>query len=215
MADGDDNLAPIIYNLQQSLIEGAESERTEEQPVPEATPVAESTVKDGIDLSAFYDILWLQPDELAGNAAFLLATKCLKACNLQRQGRSDAVQKAKSLAGRWWSTMCEEASHDIAENASSMRGRACHRIQRNYIFFLDGQHVRVLSVYQKSYNKWRMVTSGDSSAATVVHFARVKQVYDRLTEDSDLGVEDRYRLASGSRFNTARMVKVVAETQNE
>eukprot|EP00918_Siedleckia_nematoides_P003887 GHVU01008727.1.p1 GENE.GHVU01008727.1~~GHVU01008727.1.p1 ORF type:complete len:875 (+),score=105.20 GHVU01008727.1:109-2625(+) len=201
-----DNLAPIINNLQVSLQEESESENTQTAPALEVTPAAERSVTDGIDLSAFYDILWLQADELAGNTAFLLAKECLKACKLQRQGRSDALQKAKSLAGRWWSTVRVGRIHSIAECASN-------RMTRNDVFLLEGQHVRVLSVYQKSYNKLRIVESGDSSEATVVHFARVRQLYDRLVEDSDLKAVDRYQLAYGSRFTSAQLVTRVSETQ--
>eukprot|EP00918_Siedleckia_nematoides_P094948 GHVU01208473.1.p1 GENE.GHVU01208473.1~~GHVU01208473.1.p1 ORF type:complete len:668 (+),score=68.59 GHVU01208473.1:414-2417(+) len=206
-----DNLGPILTNLQESLCGADSTVEPEPEAVPEARPTAEKSVNDGVDLSALYDLLWLQQDELMGSKAFFLAKECLSACQLKRQGgRTDALLKAKSLAGRWWSTV-REAEGESNSVLPVVTGSARHILKRNDVFLLEGKHVRILSVYQYSYKKWRMVQSGESTRATKVHFAMVKTVYDRLSEDSDLGVEERYQVDFGTRFNSARLVTRVSE----
>ena len=61
------------------------------------------------------------------------------------QGSISLLQKVQSLKGRWFKVAEENVEQLITGNS----------VERNCIYKKDGKFYHVLSIYKKSYNKWR------------------------------------------------------------
>ena len=76
------------------------------------------------------------------------------------QGSISSLQKVQSLSGRWFSVRTEN-------------------VERNYIFLKNGKHCRVLSVFKKSYNKYRHERRGDKNDEMKVHLQLLENYHCR------------------------------------
>lgn len=87
-----------------------------------------------------------------------------------RQGSSSSSQKAQILKGRWWGANNNNNASGVESSALDVE--SSNSIKHNDIYqFEDGRLYRVVSVYSKSYNKWRIVQQGIEGGLFVVHFA--------------------------------------------
>ncbi|KAI9908844.1 hypothetical protein PsorP6_014573 [Peronosclerospora sorghi] len=121
----------------------------------------------------------------SGYHIFLLAKGCpteLKARLPGEKGAIDGQTKARSLQTRWFSSgsigvidnECENAP--LEEGASSEVGAG---LERNQVVVIDADSsdffYRVLSVFRKSYNKWRICGSAPADGQTIIFAARVEK----------------------------------------
>ncbi|KAI9907189.1 hypothetical protein PsorP6_003737 [Peronosclerospora sorghi] len=121
----------------------------------------------------------------SGSDLFLLAKGCLTEVKARLPGEKGAIDgqtKARSLQARWFSSgsigvidnECENAP--LEEGASSEVGAG---LERNQVVVIDADSsdffYRVLSVFRKSYNKWRICGSAPADGQTIIFAARVEK----------------------------------------
>ncbi|KAI9916865.1 hypothetical protein PsorP6_018113 [Peronosclerospora sorghi] len=121
----------------------------------------------------------------SGYDLFLLAKGCLTEVKARLPGKKGAIDgqtKARSLQARWFSSgsigvidnECENAP--LEEGASSEVGAG---LERNQVVVIDADSsdffYRVLSVFRKSYNKWRICGSAPADGQTIIFAARVEK----------------------------------------
>jgi hypothetical protein len=87
---------------------------------------------------------------------------------LSKRGTTDVDDKVKSLQARWWSRR--------ESVASSLQ----HGIMRNMVFYVEGELYRVLGVYRKSYNKWRIESCVAETETSWVHLQKVRETMQHL-----------------------------------
>ena len=75
------------------------------------------------------------------------------------QGSISSLQKVQSLKGRWFKVAQENVEQLITGNS----------VERNCIYKKDGKFYRVLSIFKKSYNKWRHERQGKTTDKMKVH----------------------------------------------
>ena len=75
------------------------------------------------------------------------------------QGSISSLQKVQSLQGRWFSVRKENVEKIV--NGES--------VERNFMFVKNGKYYRVLSVFKKTYNKWRHEQRGEKNEKMKVH----------------------------------------------
>ena len=104
------------------------------------------------------------------------------------QGSISSLQKVQSLKGRWFKVNANNVEQ--ISNGDS--------VERNSIYFHKGKYYRVLSIFQKTYNKWRHERMGKKNDKMKVHLQVLElyhggyhahDQYKYLCEDShNLGV---------------------------
>lgn len=75
------------------------------------------------------------------------------------EGSITSLQKVQSLQGRWFKVNTKNVE---AIGTGTL-------IERNCIFLKNGKYYRVMSVFKKSYNKWRHERQGNSKERMKVH----------------------------------------------
>ena len=75
------------------------------------------------------------------------------------QGSISSLQKVQSLKGRWFSVRKENVEKIITGES----------VERNCIFVKNAKFYRVLSVFKKTYNKWRHERRGAKNQKMKVH----------------------------------------------
>ena len=83
-------------------------------------------------------------------------------------GSITKLQKIQSLEGRWFKVRLEDVEQIITGNS----------VERNCIYSKDGKFYRVLSVFKKSYNKWRHERQGDRNEKLKVHLQELEIFHD-------------------------------------
>ncbi|KAI9910861.1 hypothetical protein PsorP6_009967 [Peronosclerospora sorghi] len=121
----------------------------------------------------------------SGFDLFLLSKGCLTEVKARLPGEKGAIDgqtKSRSLQSRWFSSgsigvidnECENAP--LEEGASSEVGAG---LERNQVVVIDADpsdfFYRVLSVFRKSYNKWRICGSAPADGQTIIFAARVEK----------------------------------------
>ena len=74
-------------------------------------------------------------------------------------GSITSLQKIQSLQGRWFKVRIDDVEKIITGNS----------VEQNCIYVKDGKFYRVLSIFKKSYNKWRHERQGDKNEKLKVH----------------------------------------------
>ena len=118
---------------------------------------------------------------------FSLCVKASGGLDLKERGSSESLQKAKSLQGRWF---CQQKPYVIVDNA----------VKRNLIISYGSNIYRVLSVYRKSYNKWRIVESSEKNDSTMFHAIRVQTTLLDVNSFQSVGTyaKDKFLKLKGS-----------------
>ena len=88
-------------------------------------------------------------------------------------GSTTELQKVQSLKGRWFKVKFEDV-----ENIEASK-----YITRNDLFRMNGKLYRVLSVFKKSYNKWRLERSGTRSEKLKIHLQLLDKFLDSYIVD--------------------------------
>ena len=83
-------------------------------------------------------------------------------------GSITSLQKVQSLQGRWFKVRIDDVEKIITGNS----------VERNCIYVKDGKFYRVLSVFKKSYNKWRHERQGDKNEKLKVHLQVLETFHD-------------------------------------
>ena len=83
------------------------------------------------------------------------------------QGSISSLQKVQSLKGRWFTV--------TKENVEELNTGNC--VERNCIYKKDGKFYRVLSIFKKSYNKWRHERQGKPTDKMKVHLQVLEEYF--------------------------------------
>ena len=116
-----------------------------------------------------------------------------------------ANQKAQSLRGRWWGLTSQMVSTDTTLKRDMLFSTTIN--SRNGASLAT---FKILNVFQKSYNKWRIENSGPATKASRVHPVRVVQ--DNLRDgyfevDMNCQVQDRCKVFSGQDIRPFRFTE--------
>eukprot|EP00918_Siedleckia_nematoides_P019598 GHVU01041807.1.p1 GENE.GHVU01041807.1~~GHVU01041807.1.p1 ORF type:complete len:777 (+),score=97.28 GHVU01041807.1:224-2332(+) len=206
IADGEDEcegLVHIIRSFQRNLCSQEVNPSLEESCDP---PAAERGISDAVCSEEFNNIFRLPLDEVFGVHMFVLARQCLQGLHTSERGRNDSLRKANTLRGRWFATPAgEEDGETVASSNTST-----FVLKRNDMFRLDAKRFRILSVYRKSYNKWRMCDSAESDSETIVHYVQTVRMLGRFFHVEASRGQSRYGLIRGDELK--RATRIVSRT---
>ena len=93
--------------------------------------------------------------------------------NFERQkvkGSISSLQKVQSLQGRWFSVKKKNVEKIVTGDS----------IERNCIFLKNKRYYRVLSVFKKTYNKWRHERRGERKEKMKVHLQELADFHNRF-----------------------------------
>ena len=93
-------------------------------------------------------------------------------------GSTTELQKVQSLKGRWFKVKFEDV-----ENIEASKN-----ITRNDLFHMNDKLYRVLSVFKKLYNKWRLERSGTRTEKLKIHL----QLLDKFLESYIVDNSQKY-----------------------
>ena len=98
-----------------------------------------------------------------------MLSACMKKTNQRLNGSTSDVQKYKSLKGRWWGESKTIEGSELDEATSLKRGM---------MFQYNGRTYKILNVFKKSYNKWRLETHGEANKTTKLQAVAIAE--DRM-----------------------------------
>ncbi len=118
------------------------------------------------DCDKFYNFMrYNMRNGSVGNMLQLMKESINKSRDKKRVvGSTTDLQKVKSLNGRWF-----QRTKDNLEDLSFTNS-----LERDCIFEKNGQYFRVLSIFKKSYGRWRHVRSGNMNDNLKVHVQELK-----------------------------------------
>ena len=82
-------------------------------------------------------------------------------------GSISSLQKVQSLKGRWFKVNTENVEQIIAGNL----------VERNCLYLKDGMYYRVISIFKKTYNKWRYERIGKTNEKMKVHLQALEKYH--------------------------------------
>eukprot|EP00918_Siedleckia_nematoides_P032584 GHVU01070779.1.p1 GENE.GHVU01070779.1~~GHVU01070779.1.p1 ORF type:complete len:762 (+),score=80.80 GHVU01070779.1:258-2543(+) len=202
-AEEDDILA-MVESFARHLDEGTENDDAGESELPPMCSLEEPIVLDVFNCAAFKSLLEVRVDDANASEALVWAEKCLSDFKATQRGQADGVQKFKSLTGRWFAAT--QARGQEATRGGVPPAARDYLLKRNDILYYDRRYIRVLSVYRKSYNKWRQEASGSADNGTVVHVVEALHAGGLLRENDSMPVRNRTKLMRGDALATALII---------
>lgn len=130
--------------------------------------------------------------------------QCIDAFSFKKHTSSNDSQKFKSLQGRWFGVSVRNVSSEVGVKRGmlfqmAIKTRFGATVSKKREFKVTYTY-RILNVFQKSYNKWRLERSGPANKSSKVHAVAVSLNPlrpDTYNIDKAVPIEDRYRVFSG------------------
>eukprot|EP00918_Siedleckia_nematoides_P096223 GHVU01211052.1.p1 GENE.GHVU01211052.1~~GHVU01211052.1.p1 ORF type:complete len:380 (-),score=47.93 GHVU01211052.1:602-1741(-) len=208
----EDALVDIVDSMRRNFTNADGEEGDYETALPPLLGATEPAILDQVNCGAFTAMLRLPKDDCVGAKTFALARECLQALGASEQGRSDNVQKAKSLQGRWFSGAATRSpTVGTGTEAVDAAQGVC---KRNDVLRFRGKLRRVLSVYTKSYGKFLICGSAPirgENCETIVHAVAAKHMFGRYSTDDSIPLRDRYKVLRGKDLRESELVVPRAE----
>jgi len=155
------NLA-IEFNAEANLTDMATNiERDEWDSVKCVTENERMNLEVKFDCDKFYNFIrYNMRNENVGKMLHLMKESIDSSRDKNKiVGSVTDLQKVKSLNGRWFQRT-KENIEDFSDNNS---------LERDCIYEKNGRYYRVLSIFKKSYGKWRHVRSGNINEKLKIH----------------------------------------------
>lgn len=143
---------------------------------PEGEPGSDSTVESsGITYTLFDNVMKSivqanvnsTSDAMDGINETIIS--CISTMSKRTNVSISEQQKANSLKGRWWGFTRQIVADGTLQRNMIFRKRTKENGREIHCVF------RILNVFQKSYNKWRIESSGPATKSSKIHCVRVVQ----------------------------------------
>ena len=113
-------------------------------------------------------------------------------------GSTLQIQKSNSLQGRWFSKLL---STDLQlSEFQSREQQSSELLARNTIIVYNRGYFRILGIYTKSYNKWRLAKVGGKKSSTIIQAIKLQQqqFLNNSFESVSIEEENRYLTIKGT-----------------